>query len=75
MTDFSQILTDVGEGQAYNPYAGKTEEGEWIEGTTSIDFLNNFFGQYSTAAEMIAATTSEGLKLFFAWLKEQGKLT
>lgn len=75
MTNFSAILTDVGEGEAYNPYAGKTEEGEWIEGTTSIEFLNNIFGKYDKAAEMIAATTSEGLKLFFAWLKEQGKLT
>lgn len=72
MTNFSEILEDVGEGQAYNPFAGKTEDGEWLEGTVSIEFLNTLFSQYSTAAQMIAATTSEGLKLFFGWLKDNG---
>lgn len=72
--DFYQILEEIEPGQAYNPYAAKTEEGEWLEGTVSIDFLNQRFGQYNTADEMIAVTESEGLKLFFAWIKEQGKL-
>jgi len=43
-------------------------------GFISIDFLNANFGQYETASEMKAATTSEGLRLFFDWLVEQGKL-
>ena len=67
------ILENV-DGWAFNPYAGKDENGNWIEGTISIDFLNEHFGQYETAQEMIDATESEGLKLFFAWLRDQGKL-
>ena len=74
MTDFYAILTEVEPGQAYNPYAGKDSEGNWLEGYISIDFLNTNFGQYSTATEMKNATESEGLKLFFDWLVEQGKL-
>lgn len=62
------------EGLIINPYGGKTEEGKWVEGSISIDFLNENFGQYETATEMKNATESEGLKLFFDWLVEQGKL-
>lgn len=62
------------DGFSVNPYAGK-ENGEWKEGTISIDFLNIHFGKYSTAEEMINATESEGLKLYFAWLREQGILS
>jgi hypothetical protein len=58
---------------AKNPFAGKSGN-EWVEGGTSIQFLNDKFGQYSTAQEMIDITEDEGLKMFFAWLKEQGKL-
>ena len=58
---------------ARNPFAGKSGT-EWVEGGTSIRFLNNNFGQYSTAQDMIAATEDEGLKMYFAWLKEQGIL-
>ncbi len=72
--DFYDILEEVRPGYAYNPYAGKTEDGEWKEGWVSIDFLNEHFGRYNTATEMKNATTSEGLKLFFDWLVEQGKL-
>lgn len=64
-----------GEDFIYNPYAGKDSEGNWIEGSTSVIFLNANFGQYTTATEMKKATTSEGLKLFFDYLVEQGKLT
>ena len=64
-----------GTGQVYNPFAGKDSNGNWIEGGTSKDFLNTNFGQYTTATEMKNATTSEGLKLYFDWLVEQGKLT
>jgi hypothetical protein len=71
--DFNQ-LEQVEEGQALNPFAGKTEDGTWLEGTISIDFLNVNFGQYTTATEMKNATASEGLQLFFDWLVEQGKL-
>jgi len=69
--DFYYILEEVEEGHAYNPYAGRTKEGEWIEGYVSIDFLNEHFSQYETADEMIDATNSEGLKLYFAWLRDE----
>jgi len=72
--DFYSILDQVMPGEAYSPYAAKTEDGQWLTGTISIDFLNANFSQYSTAQEMIDATSSEGLKLYFAWLKDQGKL-
>lgn len=72
--DFYEILEEIRPGYAYNPYAGKTVDGEWKEGGVSIDFLNEHFGQYSTAEEMINATESEGLKKFFQWLKDEGKL-
>ena len=52
-----------------NPYAGKTANNEWLEGTISVDFLNANFGQYETLNECIEATESEGLKLFFEHLK------
>jgi hypothetical protein len=60
-------------GYTLNPFAAKIEN-EWIPGEVSIEFLNTNFGQYTTAQEMIDATESEGLKLFFSWLKDQGKL-
>lgn len=58
---------------ARNPFAGKSGN-EWVEGGTSIQFLNNNFGRYSTAQEMIDAAEDEGLQMYFAWLKEQGIL-
>lgn len=63
-----------GQDEIYNPYAGKDADGNWLEGTTSVEFLNNVFGQYDTATEMKNATTSEGLKLFFDYLVGEGKL-
>ena len=72
--NFYKVLEEVEEGLAYNPYAAKTEDGKWIEGFISIDFLNEHFSQYSTAQEMIDATESEGLKNFFAWLRDEGIL-
>ena len=71
--DFYNILEEVDEGQAYNPYAGKAD-GVWFEGTISIDFLNEHFGKYTTVNEMKNATESEGLKLYFQWLKDEGIL-
>jgi hypothetical protein len=58
---------------AKNPFAGKSGN-EWVEGGTSVQFLNDNFGQYSTAQEMIDAAEDEGLQMYFAWLKEQGIL-
>lgn len=58
---------------AHNPYAGKVDE-EWVEGEISIDFLNINFGHLETAEEMKNATESEGLKLYFAWLRDKGIL-
>jgi hypothetical protein len=74
--DFYNILDEVqdAKGQTYMPYAGKMDDGTWIEGTISIDFLNANFGNFTTATEMKNATQSEGLQLFFDWLVEQGKL-
>lgn len=75
MTNFDAILTDVsGNGDAYMPYAGKTSEGEWLEGTISIEFLQENFGNLATANEMKAATESEGLRLYFDWLVSEGLL-
>lgn len=73
--NFDEILEPIEgfERFSYNPYAG-LDDGEWLEGTISIDFLKEYFGQYSTATEMKNATESEGLKLYFDWLVEQGKL-
>ena len=68
---FEKIETE--NGYAYNPYGGKENE-EWVEGTISVEFLNNNFGQYSTTTEMKNATESEGLKLFFDYLVQQGKI-
>lgn len=72
--DFYSILQEVEPGYAENPYAARDEEGNWYAGLISIDFLNQHFGQYSTAQEMIDATASEGLKLYFAWLRDKGIL-
>ena len=58
---------------AKNPFAGISGN-EWVEGGTSVQFLNDNFGQYSTAQEMIDAAEDEGLQMYFAWLKEQGIL-
>jgi hypothetical protein len=65
--DFYDILGDF----IKNPFAARTEDGEWIEGTISIPFLNANFSQYETAEEMINATDAEGLKLYFAWLRDE----
>lgn len=71
--DFTK-LPETSEGYAENPYASKDSDGNWIGGEISTQFLQDNFGQYSTAQEMIDATESEGLKLFFGWLRDQGKL-
>lgn len=70
--DFYEMLDEV-QGYAFNPFAGKVN-GEWHEGEISIDFLNEHFGHLETSDEMINATESEGLKLYFAWLKDKGIL-
>lgn len=71
--DFNIKELLVSEGFIKNPFSSK-KDGEWTEGVTSIYFLNENFSQYETAKEMVSATESEGLKLFFSWLKEQGVL-
>ena len=72
MTNFFEIV-EVEDGQTFTPYAGKIN-GEWVEGTLDVQFLQDNFGQFTTAQEMIDATGSEGLKLYFAWLKDRGIL-
>ena len=60
----------VEQGHIYNPYAGKINE-TWMEGTISVDFLQENFGDCKTLDECIESTDSEGLKLFFEYLKAQ----
>ncbi len=62
------------QGNISNPYAAKTVDGEWLEGFVDAQFLQDNFGQFNTATEMKNATDSEGLKMFFDYLVEQGKL-
>ena len=71
---FDKVPFDEEEMMAINPYGGKNSDGEWVKGYISIDYLNNYFGQYETAEEMINATESEGLKLYFQYLKDEGIL-
>jgi hypothetical protein len=71
--DFSVLDEDL-DGFILNPYAGRDEEGNWISGYTSVDFLNANFGQFSTATLMKEATTCIGLQMFFNDLVSQGKL-
>ena len=72
--DFYEVLEEIEEGFALTPHSAKLENGEWVEGTISIDFLNEQFGHLETAEEMVNATESEGLKLYFAWLRDKGIL-
>lgn len=71
--DFYKIAEFPDSGYIYTPFGGK-KDGKWIDGVLSIEYLNENFGQYETATEMKNATESQGLKLFFDWLVEQGKL-
>lgn len=73
MADF-RTLEEIEPGQAYCPYAARTVDGVWQPGLISIAALQERFGQYDTASEMKAATDSEGLKLYFDWLADQGKI-
>ena len=71
--DFS-TLQQIEPGLSFNPYAAQTENGIWIGGLISITFLQDNFGHLETAEDMINATESEGLKLYFDWLKDKGIL-
>lgn len=71
--DFNK-LEQIEEGQTLNPYAAKSENGEWFEGTISIDFLNTHFGGLTKEEIFQKAKVSEGLTLYFKWLDEQGLL-
>lgn len=72
MIDFKKILTEVTEGNSYNPYAAKLPNGDWIEGTISIDFLENNFSNFETASEIKESITSEGLIKYFDYLVKEG---
>ena len=72
--DFKNLVRDEGDDFILTPFAGKTKEGDWVEGTISINYLNVNFGHLETAEGMINATESEGLKLYFQYLKEKGIL-
>lgn len=69
-TDFQEVLGEAAD--AKNPFAGRANNGDWLEGFVSVPFLQEHFGHLSTATEMQAATESEGLKLYFGWLADQG---
>ena len=56
-----------------NPYSAK-KDGKWIEGGVSSEYLNEKYGEFETATEMKKATKSEGLKLFFDYLAEEGHI-
>lgn len=71
--DFN-TLSVAHDGKIENKYAGRLDDGTWLTGTIDTNFLNDNFGQFTTATEMKNATTSEGLKLFFDWLAEQGEI-
>ena len=74
MINFFDILkTEKTTNDSYNPYAAKIN-GVWIEGSVSVDYLNEHFGHLKNVEEMKNATESEGLKLYFEWLKEKGIL-
>lgn len=70
---FDNLGSEI-EGFAVNPYAYKKDGENWQKGYVSINFLNDHFGQYETTDEMINATESEGLKLYFDWLRDKGTL-
>ena len=74
--DFYNIVKeeDILKGYSKNPYSAKKTNGEWLKGFISIDFLNEHFSQFETVGEMKKATESEGLKMYFDWLKEQSIL-
>ena len=72
-TKFEEVVDVFEENYTYNPYGSKTE-GEWSGGYTSIDYLNSHFGKYGSADDMINSTNIEGLKLFFGWLADNGKI-
>lgn len=64
------MFRDFVDAEVKNPFAGK-KDGEWLEGTISTHFLQENFGGYKTIDECVEATESEGLKLFFEYLKTQ----
>lgn len=74
--DFYKVVKvyELDKTQTTSPFSGKISGGDWEEGLISINYLNEHFGHLETAEEMINATESEGLKLYFAWLKEKGIL-
>ena len=73
MISFIHILADEidADGNVRNPYAGRTSDGDWIDGYVSVEFLQEHFGHFESLEECIQATESEGLKLFFEYLKAQ----
>ena len=56
-----------------NPYGTKVNE-QWKESDIEVDFLMKVYGGYENYKELIENTKSEGLRLFFQDLKEQGIL-
>jgi len=74
-TNFFELLEEVAPGEARNPFAAyNTISKTWVKGTINIQILQDKFGQYDTEQEMINITQSEGLKRYFAWLRDQGIL-
>lgn len=72
--DFHELKTKEDNDMTPNPFAARQESGEWVEGYISIEFLNKHFGHLETVEEMKRATDSEGLKLYFSWLRDKGIL-
>lgn len=56
------------------PFGARKANEDWQPGFISTEYLQEHFGHLDTATEMIEATISEGLKLFFQWLADKGKI-
>lgn len=62
--------SETGDKVLLNPFGGKID-GEWFEGETSLNYLQTNFKNCENLDECIESTKSEGLKLFFEYLKTQ----
>ena len=69
MVDLKQYADE--QGYIPNPFAAKTEDGEWIEGSITLEYLESNFNSVASLDEMSKSTESEGLKLLFdSWIKK-----
>lgn len=75
--DFFKILEEYperGTRETFNPFAGRDKNGEWVRGTTSIDYLNKNYGDFSNVEDLKRKTSDEGFEKFFDYLAEEEKI-